>query len=249
VLVRSWNLFHGNTLPPGRRAYLREMVELVTADRPDVVCLQEVPAWALSRLAGWSGMTALPALARRPSVGTAALGRALTSPHHGIIRSAFAGQGNAILVAPTLRLRATATLPLNERTTGVEPRVAQRAELELPDGRTAVLVNAHCSHGEPGETELARALAFGDEAAPAGALLVLAGDFNTTPEASATLRAAGFDAALAGSIDQVLLRGAQGTARAWEEHERAYGGRLLSDHAPVETTVRAGVGRVPEAML
>ena len=147
--MRSWNLFHGNTLPPGRRAYLREMVELVTADRPDVVCLQEVPAWALGRLAGWAGMTAVPALARRPSVGTAGLGRALTAPHHGLIRSAFAGQGNAILVAPTLRLRATATMPLNERTAGVEPRVAQRAELELPDGRTAVVVNAHCSHGEP----------------------------------------------------------------------------------------------------
>src|SRR5262245_49975032 len=221
------------------------MVELVTADRPDVACLQEVPAWALGRLAGWSGMTAVTALARRPSVGTAALGRALTSPHHGIIRSAFAGQGNAILVASTLRLRATATLPLNARAAGLEPRVAQRAELELPDGRTAVVVNAHCSHGEPGEAELGRALAFGEEAAPEGALLVLAGDFNTTPERSATLRDAGFGAALPGSIDQVLVRGAAGVARAWGEEERAYGGRLLSDHAPVETTIRAGVPRVP----
>src|SRR5580765_4246168 len=143
MLVRSWNLFHGNTLPPGRRAYLREMVELVTADRPDVVCLQEVPAWALGRLAGWSGMSAVPALARRPSVRAAALGRALTSPHHGLIRSAFAGQGNAILVAPSLRLRASSTLPLTDRDARVEPRVAQRAELELDDGRAAVVVNAH----------------------------------------------------------------------------------------------------------
>ena len=47
MLVRSWNLFHGNTLPPGRRSRLEEMVRLATADRPDVLCLQEVPLWAL----------------------------------------------------------------------------------------------------------------------------------------------------------------------------------------------------------
>jgi len=29
----------------------------------------------------------------------------------------------------------------------------------------------------------------------------------------------------------------------------ALAGRLLSDHAPVEATIRAGVPRVPEAML
>ncbi len=28
VLVRTWNVFHGNTVPPGRRAHLREMIEL-----------------------------------------------------------------------------------------------------------------------------------------------------------------------------------------------------------------------------
>src|SRR5260221_13740004 len=102
ILVRSWNLFHGNTVPPGRRAYLREMIELVTADGPDVVCVQEVPAWALGRLGGWAGMTEVPALARGARLGPlpipAALGGALTAPHHGLIRSAFAGQGNAILL-------------------------------------------------------------------------------------------------------------------------------------------------------
>ena len=33
MIVRTWNLFHGNTNPPGRKAYLREMVEL---SRPTV---------------------------------------------------------------------------------------------------------------------------------------------------------------------------------------------------------------------
>ena len=50
MLVRSWNLFHGNTETARRAsAYLDEMVELATADDPDVLCLQEIPAWALGR--------------------------------------------------------------------------------------------------------------------------------------------------------------------------------------------------------
>ena len=36
MVVRSWNLFHGNTSPPRRRAYLEEIVRLATADEPDV---------------------------------------------------------------------------------------------------------------------------------------------------------------------------------------------------------------------
>jgi len=240
VLVRSWNLFHGNTLPPGRRAYLREMVELVTADRPDVVCLQEVPAWALGRLGGWAGMTEVPALARRPSVGAAGLGRALTAPHHGLIRSAFAGQGNSILVGPAVRLHASSALTLTDRAGGLEARVAQRVELGLPDGRDAAVVNVHCSHGDPGEGQLALALRFGEDAARNGALLVLAGDFNTTPERSATLRGAALGGAIPERIDQVLVRGAPATARVWADEERAYGGRLLSDHAPVEAEIETG---------
>ena len=47
MLVRSWNLFHGNTSPPSSAVYLEEMVRLACADRPDVLVLQEVPAWAL----------------------------------------------------------------------------------------------------------------------------------------------------------------------------------------------------------
>ena len=58
LLARTWNLFHGNAVPPERRAFLREMIELATGDEPDVVCLQELPVWAVARLEGWSGMQA-----------------------------------------------------------------------------------------------------------------------------------------------------------------------------------------------
>jgi endonuclease/exonuclease/phosphatase family metal-dependent hydrolase len=229
MLVRSWNLFNGNTLPPGRRAYLREMVDLITADSPDVVCLQEVPGWALGRLGGWTGMTELIAWAKRPTVGTlripAPLGRALTAPHHGIIRSAFAGQGNAMLLASGLSVRRhdTRAFPYGHRD---EPRVAQRADVE-----NLVIANVHCSHDEHGRAELASVMEWLADAEP----LVIAGDFNTIPERSATI--ASFENAIAGSIDQVLVRGASATARVWPEEDRRYGGRLLPDHAPVEAAV------------
>jgi endonuclease/exonuclease/phosphatase family metal-dependent hydrolase len=245
VLVRTWNLFHGNTLPPGRRAYLREMVELVTADRPDVVCLQEVPAWALGRLGGWAEMTEVPALARGATLGPlpipSAVGRALTAPHHGIIRSAFAGQGIAILAAPGLGLLARAAIPVNPGARGEEPRVAQRVELALAGGRRAVVANVHCTNDAArAEAELERTLSWAEAAARDG-LLVVAGDFNTTPELSPALRGlAGYAAPLPDRIDQVLVRGAPATTRIWADEERAYGGRLLSDHAPIEATVELG---------
>ena len=45
------------------------MVELATADRPDVLCLQELPVWALLRLGGLGGgMTGFGAVARPPCV-------------------------------------------------------------------------------------------------------------------------------------------------------------------------------------
>jgi endonuclease/exonuclease/phosphatase family metal-dependent hydrolase len=228
VLVRSWNLFHGNTMPPRRRAYLREMIDLVTADRPDIVCLQELPGWALGRVGRWAGMTELIVWTKRPTLGPlpshARVGRALTAPHHGIIRSAFAGQGNAILLAPGLTVRSHETLAFEHR--GHEPRAAQRAELEQ-----LVVANVHLSHDTYGRDELAAVMEWLGDVEP----LVLAGDFNTKPDNSATISS--FAGAIPGTIDQVLVRGGTGTSRVWAPEEREYDGRLLSDHAPVELAV------------
>ena len=70
MLVRTWNLDGGNIVPPRPAASTcSEMVELITAGSPDVVCLQEIPVWALPRLGGWGGMQALTARARRPKLG------------------------------------------------------------------------------------------------------------------------------------------------------------------------------------
>ena len=35
MLIRTWNVFHGNAHPPQRRAFLREAVELAVSDEPD----------------------------------------------------------------------------------------------------------------------------------------------------------------------------------------------------------------------
>ena len=119
MLIRTWNLFHGNTKPPQRHAFLEEMVRLAVSGEPDVVALQEIPAWALPLLGEWSGYTAVIALAARPMLGpfpsNAAVGRVLTSFDNGLLRSAFSGQGNAILVAPRLRVLDRHTLVLNPR--------------------------------------------------------------------------------------------------------------------------------------
>ena len=66
LLVRSWNVSHGNAHPPRRKGFLRKMVELASADGPDVLCLQEVPVWALPRIDDWSGMASFGAIMRPP---------------------------------------------------------------------------------------------------------------------------------------------------------------------------------------
>jgi endonuclease/exonuclease/phosphatase family metal-dependent hydrolase len=269
LLVRTWNLFHGNATPPERTAFLEEMVRLAAADRPDVLCLQEVPVWALEHLARWSGMSAIGAVAARPTIGplpsTAEIGRVLTSLDHGLLRSAFAGQANAVLVGGGLRIRDARCVVLNPRRFrraqarwlgldlvarlgwAKERRVCQAVRVAREDGSTIVVGNLHATSFDAdqrlADAELLRAAWFVDAVAVPGEPVVLAGDFNVTAARSRTLADLagpewGFSAAGAG-IDHVLVRGAQaGPEEKWPPERRRVGGRLLSDHAPVE--VRLG---------
>jgi endonuclease/exonuclease/phosphatase family metal-dependent hydrolase len=266
VLVRTWNLFHGNTKPPQRRAFLEEMVRLAVADAPDVVCLQEVPAWALADLDDWSGYAAVGDVAARPALGpfpsTAAIGRALTQLNNGLFRSAFAGQANAILVAPRLRVLDRRTLVLNPRrfraaqarclglgwiarlAWGKERRVCQAVRV-VDDLRTFLLGNLHATSYPPDErladAELFRAFTWLDALAEPGEPLVVAGDFNVVFERSQTLldltEEWGFSTPGTG-IDQVIARNATiAKLGRWPLERRQRGDHLLSDHAPVEATV------------
>ena len=159
MLVRSWNLFHGNTVPPQRRAFLDEMLKLATADDPDVLCAQEVPAWGLRWFTAGD-------LAARPKAGTR-LGRRLTDVHSGVLRSAFSGQGNGMLVSPRLNVLAHARLTLNPRrfrdaqakALGLRPvarlawarerRIVQALRVADADGRSFLVANTHCTSFAP----------------------------------------------------------------------------------------------------
>jgi endonuclease/exonuclease/phosphatase family metal-dependent hydrolase len=230
LLVRTWNLFHGNAVPPRRRGYLREMVELVTGDRPDVVALQEVPVWALKQLERWSGMQPFGVVAARPRLGSAELGRWITELHHGLFRSALTGQANALLVAPSLSVEDERTLTVSQ---AGERRVCQSARI----GGLAVVANFHVTGGGPADEQFHRVAEF---AAAQDERVVLAGDANLRPGQGRTyalLREWGFSDPAPG-IDQILVRGLPSTPPVvWPEERRRVGGALLSDHAPVELTV------------
>lgn len=241
-LLRSWNVFHGRTHPPGRHAYLEQAVRLAAEDGPDVLCLQELPLWSLAQLERWSGMTAFAVRTRR-GVGFPA--RWLTDLHHGFFRSFLTGQANAVLVGPRLAMLDYRRLVLNGRWVdwAKERRVCQAVRVANAEGETMIVLNLHLSHlgdGHPADAELRKAAAFAEELAVRGEPIVLAGDFNVTPESSgalADLSRGGFSAPGPG-IDHIVVRGiAASPLEVWPEARRRLDGRVLSDHAPVELHV------------
>jgi endonuclease/exonuclease/phosphatase family metal-dependent hydrolase len=241
--------------PPDRRSYLETLVRLASEDRPDVLCLQELPVWSLERLDDWSGMRAFWAVAKRP-VPRRELGRRITGLHQGRVRSLLVGQANAILLRPELQVLATDSIVLNPpsfrrrvaRELGLGPRTRARWAKErrvCHAVRTAELTVANL-HGSAthdwrvADAELLRAAGFAETFAEPDDVLVLAGDFNLIREHSSTypaLAERGFTKPIAW-IDQVLVRGAKaGPARSWPDERRLVNGKLLSDHAPVEVTI------------
>ena len=267
MLIRTWNLFHGNAVPVERGAYLRQMIELALADEPDILCLQEVPIWGLARLADWSGMQVFGAIAAPPRIGplpsTAELGRRLTDLHTGRFRSAFSGQANAVLLAPAHRGEAVDQIVLNARrfrraqarwleldlvarlAWAKERRIAHAVRVALAGGGAALVTNFHAT-GSPDkripDAEVIRAAWFADALTEPGELCVLAGDFNVRAEISRSLldlsgEEWGFSDPSLG-IDHVLVRGATVLpARIWKLRQRQVGRRVLSDHAPVDVVV------------
>ena len=230
LLVRSWNVFHGNAHPPDRDSHLHTMIRLASADRPDVLCLQEVPLWALPRLSRWSGMTARWAVTRRPWL-PAWLGGLITRLNNGVLRSGIAGQANAILLAPGLDPLEQHSLRIDEGRR--EPRFCHAVRTDR-----LVVANVHATndfrHPEVPAAEILRAEAF--VTALAGDLpCVLAGDFNLRAQHLVGL--SGWSE-LGSGIDHVLVRGlAASPLSVWPEERRLHNGRVLSDHAPVEVTV------------
>lgn len=249
--IATWNV-------NGIRARAAQLCDWLARDKPDVVCLQELPVWAVSRLEGWSGMTAVSAVARRPRLGSAELARLNTQLNQAFFRSAFTGQANAILLQPELRPLDTASIVLNPRSfrrrvgreLGLPPVVRRRWARERrvchavrTEGLTVANLHGSAAHDwRVADAELMRAAVFADSIAGPDDVLVLAGDFNVIREHSKTLEDLsgaewGFTKPIAW-LDQILVRGApSGPAQRWPEERRRLHGKLLSDHAPVEVRI------------
>lgn len=266
MLIRSWNLYHGRSHPPDDVDYLEDAIRLACAGRPHVLCLQEVPPWALERLPEWTGMLGFGDVTRRPSLGplpiSRSLGRWLTSLKPSRFRSAFSGQANAILVRRELAPHEHRSLCLNPRrfrrrfsgqhsrrdsfAWGRERRSCQTLRITLPDDRPAIVANLHATNhmptGELAELELRCALGLLERFARSGEVIILAGDFNLEPPRSKAFEALarlGFSPP-GPAIDHVLVRGAEvAPLSSWPSERRRRHGVLLSDHAPVELTIRA----------
>jgi endonuclease/exonuclease/phosphatase family metal-dependent hydrolase len=267
VLVRSWNLFHGNTHPPGRRAYLEEMAGLITADRPDVVLLQEVPLWGLEDLGRWSGMQAFGDVAAPARVGpfpsTPAIGKAVTALHSGKLRSALTGQANALLVDRRYRMLDRRRLVLNDpgfrraqarwlrlgllaRLVWMKERRVLQA-VRLRDGdQTLVVANLHATSCPPdprvAEAEVFRAAVFVDGFAEPAEPVIFGGDLNVFVDRSHVLGELGGPEwgfqHFGHSVDHLLVRGATLTrGMRWPDERRRRGGQLLSDHSPIEVVI------------
>ena len=166
MLVLSWNLFHGRSLPPAHHDLLGRFAERLAELEWDVALLQEVPPWWPRELARATGAEQRTAMTSRNSL--LALRRVLARRDPESMKS-NGGGCNAILARTpiaehtTLRLRAWP-----------ERRVAALARLR--DG--VCVANFHAStRVELAEEELRRlwlrALLFAGERP-----LVLGGDLN-----------------------------------------------------------------------
>jgi endonuclease/exonuclease/phosphatase family metal-dependent hydrolase len=261
VLVRTWNLDGGKVVPPDRHVHLEAMIELIRTGGPDVVCLQEIPVWALPRLGPWSGMQALTARAKGPKLGPLPL-----PPSLGRAGASRAGKGNAILIPREATVRSHKTITLNtnvfceERGArfGLTPkemvwwererRVCHLVQYELPNRQRFLVANLHSTYCPRdlrlADAELRRAVNFILRASELEEALIVAGDFNIPRSASTivnelmTTERENRWMTSGPQVDQILLRRAIATSvRVWPDEERAVDGRLLSDHPPIEATI------------
>jgi endonuclease/exonuclease/phosphatase family metal-dependent hydrolase len=237
VLVLSWNLFHGRSLPPTKSSLFDEFAAKLGEWSWDVALLQEVPPWWPPRLAGELGAEQRSALTSRNSLPT--LRQAIAERHPELLRS-NGGGCNAIL----------SRVPIAEHSTlrlrrWPERRVAQLARLR--DGTCVVNVHASTRPARAMQ-ELERLWAHVLDWAGADRV-ILGGDLNVRSPAPAPATVVH---AAASGVDHVFARGlvpatasdsASGAPSALGRPSREIvldGRRVeLSDHAPLLARLRA----------
>lgn len=212
------------------------MVDLVTADKPDLVALQEVPLWALGKLDDWTGMAVRWAVTV-PALLLAPLAKLVTDLDARRVRSSLTGQANVLLAGRHIELGEQRLLLLNPEVSkwdwlfrrGPQQRFVQAVDATAY-GRAFVVANVHTTNRpEQAVRELERAAAFMAEAERC----VLSGDFNVRRHT-----VEGYTPPIDG-VDQIVVRGLEleRGPEAWPRERRTVDGAVLSDHAPVEAVI------------
>lgn len=212
------------------------MVDLVTADKPDLVALQEVPLWALGKLDDWTGMAVRWAVTV-PALLLAPLAKLVTDLDARRVRSSLTGQANVLLAGRHIELGEQRLLLLNPEVSkwdwlfrcGPQQRFVQAVDATAY-GRAFVVANVHTTNRpEQAVRELERAAAFVREAERC----VLSGDFNVRRHT-----VEGYTPPIDG-VDQIVVRGLEleRGPEAWPRERRTVDGAVLSDHAPVEAVI------------
>jgi endonuclease/exonuclease/phosphatase family metal-dependent hydrolase len=223
VLVLTWNLFHGRSVPDTPRELLDEFAARLASWEWDVALLQEVPPWWPAHLA--QACAASARAARTSRNWFLPLSRWAAQRRPDIIKS-WGGGANAILVRGerVLEHRAQTLRRWPER------RVVHGVRLERGWWVCNLHAQAHSEARAQADVALAARSAI---AWSGGAPVVLGGDLNTRVPA-----APDFTPVAGHSVDHVLAR----LLRASGEGTTLDRGRL-SDHAPVLAAVEEGSAR------
>jgi endonuclease/exonuclease/phosphatase family metal-dependent hydrolase len=222
MLVLTWNLFHGRSLPSSRRSLHTQFAAALAAWEWDVALLQEVPPWWPAALASAAGAQWRHALTSRNAL--LPLRRALARRRPELLKS-NGGGCNAILSRGAVAEHASLRLRR-----WPERRVAQLAR--LADG--TCVANFHASTRTPLAEEELRALWRRALAWAGDTPLVLAGDLNL--RAPAAPSDAGILHVAERDVDHVFARGFAPASGPEPLDRRAVAGGAtveLSDHPPL----------------
>ena len=213
MLVLTWNLFHGRSVPDAPREQLGDFAARLAGWEWDVAVLQEVPPWWPPELGRASGASARTALTSRNWV--LPLSRWAARRRPDVIKS-WGGGANAILV------RGEAVTGHRVRTLRAWPerRVVHGVRLERGWWACNLHAAAHSEARAQADVGLAAQTAI---AWSADAPVVLGGDLNTRHP-----QAPGFELVAGHSVDHILVRSlrAVGSGRTLDRGS-------LSDHLPV----------------
>jgi len=266
LTVFCWNIFHGRDGPPDRSLYTRraewtrrternethvqvnrdlwrEYTDMLCAAKWDIALLQECPPRWKPGFARECGAHSYQSLTSRNWL--ARISWAIARGWPDLIGSSEGGSNMILSRGSAGEIEESRDIAIQER----KPERRTMAFARLESGLSVTCLHASTSPPRAeGELKMAaeKAIEWAGEDAP----LVFGGDFNVRPHKSEVYAELERDFGLIGitaegSIDHLLVRNidAAPPTRAWPEAERELpqpDGRALrlSDHAPVERTVR-----------